>query len=80
MQRSERGGHGRAGHRLLPALTGSWKDVGGGLQLSTSRRFHLNRAALERPDLQQRALGREARVGEYVGAGPRAERATAIRR
>jgi anaerobic selenocysteine-containing dehydrogenase len=47
---------------LLPALTGSWKEVGGGLQLSTSQAFHLNRAGLERADLQQLALGREARI------------------
>jgi anaerobic selenocysteine-containing dehydrogenase len=37
---------------LLPALTGSWKDVGGGLQLSTSQAFRLDRNSLERPDLQ----------------------------
>jgi anaerobic selenocysteine-containing dehydrogenase len=47
---------------LLPALIGSWKEVGGGLQLSTSQAFHLNRAGLERPDLQWRSLGREARI------------------
>ena len=33
---------------LLPALTGSWKEVGGGLQLSTSQAFRLNRDGLER--------------------------------
>ncbi len=27
---------------LLPALTGAWRDVGGGVQLSTSQAFHLN--------------------------------------
>jgi len=43
-------------------LTGSWKEVGGGLQLSTSQAFQFNRPALERPDLQQRGLGREARI------------------
>jgi anaerobic selenocysteine-containing dehydrogenase len=36
--------------------------VGGGLQLSTSQAFHLNRAGLERADLQQVSLGREARI------------------
>ena len=39
---------------LLPALTGAWKDTGGGVQLSTSQAFHLNRASLERLDLQPR--------------------------
>ena len=47
---------------MLPALAGSWKEVGGGLQLSTSQAFQLNLAGLERADLQQKALGREARL------------------
>jgi anaerobic selenocysteine-containing dehydrogenase len=62
VQRSERGATGVRAIALLPVLTGSWKDVGGGLQLSTSQAFHLNRAGLERADLQQLALGREARI------------------
>jgi anaerobic selenocysteine-containing dehydrogenase len=62
VQRSERGAMAVRTIALLPALTGSWKDVGGGLQLSTSQAFHLNRAGLERADLQWRALGREARM------------------
>jgi len=52
VQRSERGGMAVRAIGLLPALTGAWKDVGGGLQLSTSQAFHLNRPSLERPDLQ----------------------------
>ena len=62
VQRSERGGMAVRAIALLPVLTGSWKEVGGGLQLSTSQAFHMNRAGLERPDLQFRALGREARL------------------
>jgi anaerobic selenocysteine-containing dehydrogenase len=62
VQRSERGATSVRAIALLPVLTGSWKDVGGGLQLSTSQAFHLNRAGLERADLQQAALGREARL------------------
>ncbi len=62
IQRSERGAMAARVISLLPVLTGAWKDVGGGLQLSTSQAFHLNRAGLERPDLQQKSLGREARV------------------
>jgi anaerobic selenocysteine-containing dehydrogenase len=61
-QRTERGAMAIRTVGLLPALTGSWKDVGGGLQLSTSQTFQLNRPGLERPDLQQRSLGREARI------------------
>jgi anaerobic selenocysteine-containing dehydrogenase len=62
VQRSERGATAIRTVALLPALTGSWKDPGGGLQLSTSQAFHFNRAGLERSDLQQVALGREARI------------------
>uniref|UniRef100_Q01U69 Molybdopterin oxidoreductase n=1 Tax=Solibacter usitatus (strain Ellin6076) TaxID=234267 RepID=Q01U69_SOLUE len=62
VQRSERGATAIRTIALLPALTGSWKDVGGGLQLSTSQAFYLNRAGLERADLQHRSLGREARI------------------
>jgi anaerobic selenocysteine-containing dehydrogenase len=62
VQRSERGATSVRAIALLPVLTGSWKEVGGGLQLSTSQAFHLNRAGLERADLQQAALGREARL------------------
>jgi anaerobic selenocysteine-containing dehydrogenase len=47
----------------LPALTGSWKQPGGGLQLTTSGAFAINKPALERPDLQIKSdLGREARI------------------
>ena len=62
MQRSERGGMGTRLIAYLPVLTGSWRDAGGGLQLSTSGAFQFNRSSLQRPDLQQKALGREARV------------------
>ena len=63
VQRSERGGLAVQAISLLPALTGSWKDPGGGLQLSTSHAFRLNRDALERADLQESSsLGRPARL------------------
>ncbi len=61
-QRSERGAMAVRAVSLLPAVTGSWKEIGGGLQLSTSQAFQFNRPALELPQLQQRALGREARI------------------
>jgi anaerobic selenocysteine-containing dehydrogenase len=54
VQRSERGGMAVRAIGLLPALTGAWKDAGGGVQLSTSQAFHLHRNSLERPDLQPR--------------------------
>lgn len=63
VQRSERGGAAVRAISALPAITGSWKEAGGGLQLSTSQAFQFNRAGLEMPELQRRsALGREARV------------------
>jgi anaerobic selenocysteine-containing dehydrogenase len=51
VQRSERGGAAVRAIAALPALIGSWKEVGGGLQLSTSQAFQFNRAALEMPEL-----------------------------
>ena len=42
---------------MLPCITGSWKEVGGGLQLSLSGAWGLKSAALERPDLMQKRLG-----------------------
>jgi anaerobic selenocysteine-containing dehydrogenase len=69
VQRSERGATAVRTIALLPALTGSWKEVGGGLQLSTSQAFQVNRAGLERADLQQVALGREARMINMVQLG-----------
>ena len=63
MQRSERGGAAVRAVLALAAITGSWKQAGGGLQLSTSQAFQLDRKALERPDLQWKSpLGREARI------------------
>jgi len=63
VQRSERGGSAIRAVAALPALTGSWRDVGGGMQLSTSGAFQLNRPGLEMPELQLRSpLGREARI------------------
>jgi anaerobic selenocysteine-containing dehydrogenase len=69
VQRSERGAMAVRTVALLPALVGSWRDVGGGIQLSTSQAFHVNRAGLERPDLQQLALGREARIVNMTELG-----------
>jgi anaerobic selenocysteine-containing dehydrogenase len=63
IQRSERGGAAVRAVAALAAITGSWKQAGGGLQLTTSQAFHLDRVALERPDLQWKSpLGREARI------------------
>ncbi|MBL8217895.1 MAG: molybdopterin-dependent oxidoreductase [Bryobacterales bacterium] len=63
VNRSERGGRATQAVAYLPVITGAWKDVGGGLQLSTSQGFQVNRAGLEMAELQRKsALGREARL------------------
>ena len=69
VQRSERGAGAVRAIAWLPALVGAWRDPGGGLQLSTSQAFHVNLAGLECPDLQQRALGREARLVNMTELG-----------
>src|SRR5579884_4089346 len=63
IQRSDRGGRAAQAISCLPALTGAWKRIGGGMVLSTSHAFHFNRTALEMPELQRSSpLGREARI------------------
>jgi len=69
VQRSEGGGMATRAIAMLPCVIGSWKEVGGGLQLSTSGAFGLNKDALERPDLMLKALGRPARVVNMVRLG-----------
>jgi len=69
VQRSEGGGMAMRAITMLPCITGSWKEVGGGLQLSTSGAFGLNKEALERPDLMMKSLGRPARVVNMVKLG-----------
>jgi anaerobic selenocysteine-containing dehydrogenase len=70
VQRSERGGSAVRAIAALPVITGSWKQIGGGIQLSTSGAFEFNKAALERPDLQRRSpLGREARTVNMAQLG-----------
>jgi anaerobic selenocysteine-containing dehydrogenase len=63
VQRSENGGMAMRAIAMLPVITGSWREIGDGFQLSTSGGFPLNKQVLERPDLMQRSpLGRAARV------------------
>ncbi len=69
VQRSENGGMAVRAIAMLPCLTGSWKEVGGGLQLSTSGAYPLRRDRIERPDLMQVALGRPARTINMVEIG-----------
>ena len=69
VQRSERGGMATRAIVMLPCVTGAWKEVGGGLQMSTSGAFDLNDHALKRPDLMTTALRREARTINMVELG-----------
>ena len=69
VQRSERGSMAVRTIGLLPALIGSWRELGGGVQLSTSQAFRLNKAGLERADLQYKVLGREARLVNMTELG-----------
>ena len=63
IQRSENGGTAARAVCMLPLITGSWKQRGGGLQLSTSGSFPFNQAALQMPELMlQSPLGRESRI------------------
>jgi anaerobic selenocysteine-containing dehydrogenase len=63
VQRSDRGGSAVRAIAALPVLTGSWREVGGGLQLTTSGAFEFDTLSLQRPDLQLLSpLGRPARV------------------
>jgi anaerobic selenocysteine-containing dehydrogenase len=50
-------------------VIGSWKEIGGGLQMSTSGGADFNTKALKRPDLMNIALGREARTVNMVELG-----------
>ena len=70
VQRSQNGGSAMRAIAMLPCITGSWAEVGGGLQLSTSGAFYLNIQALERPDLMEKSpLGRPARVVNMSALG-----------
>src|SRR5690606_21878880 len=50
LQRHAGGGMAVRAISLLPALTGAWRDLGGGATLSTSGAFRMSQAVLERPD------------------------------
>ena len=69
VQRSQNGGMAARTIAMLPCLIGSWKEVGGGFQLSTSGAYGLNNAALHRADLMLKALGRPARTINMVELG-----------
>jgi molybdopterin guanine dinucleotide-containing S/N-oxide reductase-like protein len=69
VQRSEGGGMATRAVTMLPCIIGSWKEVGGGLQLSTSGAYKFNDQEMERPDLMTKSLGRPARIVNMVELG-----------
>ena len=70
IQRAQNGGAAVRAVCMLPVITGSWKEVGGGLQLSLSGEFQLNQSAMERTDLMLKSpLGRVARCINMVELG-----------
>lgn len=82
LQRHRGGGMAVRNIACLPALIGSWRERGGGLQLSSSGSFVLDRNGLERPDL----LGDRAprtfnmnRLGQALSRDPEQLRAAQLR-
>src|SRR5579863_6753338 len=69
VQRSEGGGMATRAVAMLPCIIGSWKELGGGLQMSTSGAFGLNKDALARPDLKCGTLNRAPRSVNMVELG-----------
>ena len=70
VQRSEGGGMATRAVAMLPCITGSWQEIGGGLQLSTSGAFaSVGGDRLKRKDLMLKSLGREARTVNMVELG-----------
>lgn len=70
VQRSQNGGMAVRTIAMLPCITGSWQEVGGGLQLSTSASFPIDRPGVEMPELMLKSpLGRPARMLNMVELG-----------
>jgi len=69
VQRSEGGGMATRAIAMLPCITGSWKEVGGGLQMSTSGAFGLNKVSLTRPNLKPDGLHHPPRSVNMVELG-----------
>jgi anaerobic selenocysteine-containing dehydrogenase len=66
MQRHAGGGIAARTIACLPALVGAWRDVAGGLVLTTADFYSFDHAALERPDL---LAGRRPRTINHVQLG-----------
>jgi anaerobic selenocysteine-containing dehydrogenase len=63
IQRAENGGTAARAVSMLPLVTGSWKQYGGGLLLSTSAAFPFEQQKLQMPELMEASpLGRATRM------------------
>ncbi|GAA4408508.1 molybdopterin-containing oxidoreductase family protein [Quisquiliibacterium transsilvanicum] len=69
LQRTRGGANAVRAVMSLPALTGAWRDAGGGALLSTSGHFPQDLAALTRPDLMPGWPGALPRVVNMVEIG-----------
>jgi anaerobic selenocysteine-containing dehydrogenase len=69
VQRSEGGGMATRAICMLPCIIGSWKEVGGGLQMSLSGSFGLNKDGLTRSDLKSDHLEHTPRTVNMVELG-----------
>jgi anaerobic selenocysteine-containing dehydrogenase len=69
VQRSDGGGMATRAIAMLPCILGSWKEAGGGLQMSTSGAFGLNEDALRRPDLGPAGMQHPPRSVNMVELG-----------
>lgn len=70
VQRSQNGGTNVRAIAMLPCIVGAWKHAGGGIQLSCSGAFKVNKEVLERADLMQSSpLRRPARVVNMTELG-----------
>jgi len=74
LQRHRGGGMAARTIACLPALTGAWRQRGGGIVLSNSGSFHLDTDAVHRPDLlgerEPRTLNMN-RLGQALSVDPR---------
>jgi anaerobic selenocysteine-containing dehydrogenase len=81
MQRHAGGGIAARTIACLPALVGAWRDVAGGLVLTTADFYNFNHAALERPDLlagrKPRTIN-HAQIGDALTAARPPVRATVV--
>ncbi len=80
MQRNGGGGMAVRTIACLPALVGAWREQGGGVLLSTSGAFPLNKRALKRPDLMPHPtrIVNAARLGDALSTDPRIRKRAVI--